>query len=352
MNNLLKKIVIPIIIGVFFVSSTLGGATLALATPGDEITYYLLTDHLGSVDVVLDEQGNVVERRDYLPYGHERATDETINAPATDPSFTGKDLDDETGLHYYEARYYDSNTGRFVSPDPLVFRVDQMKSEERNFFLSDPQNLNAYTYAKNNPLKYVDPDGEVAILAALVVATAFVATFMSSYQNVAAPDINSPPIHTRSEVEILGSMAVAEVTGAVFGYGVGRAVQKLGQFGFKTIAQLRQYRELVADGMNAQNAAKNVMKGFNNTVETMKSSPDIQKTLDRIAAGERHTHRNDGSIFRNDKNLLPEKAEGYYHEYVHPSQGVDGPGAQRIVTGKEGEIYYTPDHYKSFKKIE
>lgn len=45
------------------------------------------------------------------------------------------------------------------------------------------------------------------------------------------------------------------------------------------------------------------------------------------------------------------KEEGYYHEYVHPTEGVRGPGAHRIITGKEGEIYYTPDHYKTFFKI-
>jgi RHS repeat-associated protein len=66
-------------------------------------------------------------------------------------SYTGKELD-ASGLHYYEARYYDAVIGRFISPDPLY--LDQPTEG-----LEDPQSLNLYAYALNNPLKYIDPDG-------------------------------------------------------------------------------------------------------------------------------------------------------------------------------------------------
>lgn len=264
-----KKVAAPFITVIYLFTVLLNGIPFAHAQ--EEKVYYFLTDHLGSVDKVLDEEGNVVCDKDYLPYGNTRI--ENCTREDENYDFTGKEKDDETGLHYYGARYYDSNTGRFISSDPLLLRIDQMSPEERNRFLSDPQNLNAYTYAKNNPVKYVDPNGEVAILAALIVATAFVATFMSSYQNVSVPDINSPPIHTRSEAEILGSMAVAEVSGAVFGYGVGKVVQKVGQFGFKTISQLKAYRKLVVEGVDAKVAAKEVMNA---------SSSNVAKTKSRI----------------------------------------------------------------------
>ncbi len=136
------------------------GSSISYAAPGDETVYYLLEDHLGNIDVVLDEEGNVVERRDYLPYGEERVEVSEEGAPDTDYGFTGKEKDDETGLHYYGARYYDSTTGRFITSDPLLQRIDQMTPEERNQFLSDPQALNAYAYARNNPVRYVDKDGE------------------------------------------------------------------------------------------------------------------------------------------------------------------------------------------------
>ncbi|TEL31386.1 hypothetical protein IPC177_31060 [Pseudomonas aeruginosa] len=48
---------------------------------------------------------------------------------------------------------------------------------------------------------------------------------------------------------------------------------------------------------------------------------------------------------------LPVKPVGYYTEYVHPTPGVTGPGAQRIVVGKGGEMYCTADHYKTFIPI-
>jgi guanyl-specific ribonuclease Sa len=79
--------------------------------------------------------------------------------------------------------------------------------------------------------------------------------------------------------------------------------------------------------------------------------PDVKNTLARIKAGERHSHRNDGSVFQNKEGLLPSKPEGYYREWVHPTPGVQGPGAQRIVTGDEGEAYYSPDHYRTFLPV-
>ena len=110
--------------------------------------------------MVLDEQGDVVERRDYLPYGSERLTDSAPNAPKTDHKFTGKELDSETGLYYYGARYYDPVIGRFTSIDPLVLDEARMTNEDLLSILESPQKLNAYTYALNNPLRYLDPFGE------------------------------------------------------------------------------------------------------------------------------------------------------------------------------------------------
>lgn len=78
---------------------------------------------------------------------------------------------------------------------------------------------------------------------------------------------------------------------------------------------------------------------------------DLKPTLERIEAGEKHSHRNDGAVFQNREGRLPKKPSGYYHEYVHPTPNVSGPGPQRVILGGEGEVYYTSDHYKSFKRI-
>ena len=82
-----------------------------------------------------------------------------------------------------------------------------------------------------------------------------------------------------------------------------------------------------------------------------KGAIDLKPTLDRIERGEENQHRNDGTSFQNRENRLPRKPAGYYKEYVHPTKGEYGPGPQRVIIGKEGEVWYTPDHYKSFKKI-
>ena len=83
----------------------------------------------------------------------------------------------------------------------------------------------------------------------------------------------------------------------------------------------------------------------------MEGTVDLKPTLDRIKAGGTYPHKNDGSIFQNRNSPLPPQQPGYYTEYVHPTPGINGAGPQRIVTGKGGEIYYAPDHYATFIRV-
>ena len=109
---------------------------------------YYHTDALGSVRAVTDQAGNVVERHDYLPFGGEW----NPQGGEQPRRFAGKERDGETGLDYLGARYYASPTARFTSVDP-VFTFGE------NFV--DPQRWNRYHYARNNPLRYTDPDGRI-----------------------------------------------------------------------------------------------------------------------------------------------------------------------------------------------
>jgi guanyl-specific ribonuclease Sa len=79
---------------------------------------------------------------------------------------------------------------------------------------------------------------------------------------------------------------------------------------------------------------------------------DMGPTLDRINRGERLEFTHDGIVFQNRERQLPSKPAGYYHEYVHPTPGIAGPGPQRIVRGRNGETYYTPDHYRTFQRLD
>lgn len=82
-----------------------------------------------------------------------------------------------------------------------------------------------------------------------------------------------------------------------------------------------------------------------------KGDIDLAPTLERIKKGEKFPHRNDGAAFGNRERRLPQKPPGYYTEYVVPTPEVRGPGPQRLVLGEEGEVYYTADHYRTFKRV-
>ena len=132
------------------------------SAPAARETRYLTPDHLGSTRVVTDAGQGVLTRHDYLPFGEEigaalgnreRASGVTgYTASRTDgpaQKFTGKERDNESGLDYFQARYFSGAGGRFTSADAPF--ADQGAA--------DPQSWNLYTYTRNNPLKYVDPDG-------------------------------------------------------------------------------------------------------------------------------------------------------------------------------------------------
>ncbi|MFM7248713.1 MAG: ribonuclease domain-containing protein [Planctomycetaceae bacterium] len=82
-----------------------------------------------------------------------------------------------------------------------------------------------------------------------------------------------------------------------------------------------------------------------------RGSIDLAPTLERIAAGKRLRFPNDGATFQNRERRLPGRPAGYYREWVVPTSGESGPGPQRLVTGEDGEVWYTPDHYRSFRRI-
>ena len=76
-------------------------------------------------------------------------------------------------------------------------------------------------------------------------------------------------------------------------------------------------------------------------------------TINRIKNGQQHPFpKKDGSVFKNREGKLPEKENGYYKEYTVKTPETNDRGAKRIITGKNGEYYYTDDHYRTFAKIE
>jgi RHS repeat-associated protein len=113
--------------------------------PRGTTTYYV-TDHLGTAQMEFTGGGWPVWQGEFAPYGQEINSQATVNHY----KFTGKERDTESGLDYFGARYYGSSMGRFMSPDPSGLTYAD---------ITNPQSLNLYSYALNNPLKFIDPTG-------------------------------------------------------------------------------------------------------------------------------------------------------------------------------------------------
>jgi ribonuclease T1 len=78
---------------------------------------------------------------------------------------------------------------------------------------------------------------------------------------------------------------------------------------------------------------------------------EARETLKLINQGGPYPYERDGTVFGNFERLLPQRERGYYREYTVKTPGVKSRGARRIVAGKAGELYYTEDHYKSFRRV-
>lgn len=114
--------------------------------------YYIHKDHLGSYETITDEEGRVVEKLSFDPWGRRRNPDTWSyeNIPTNnlfDRGFTNHEHLDIFGLINMNGRVYDAWVGSFLSPDPILQAP------------ANSQNYNRYTYAMNNPLKYIDPSG-------------------------------------------------------------------------------------------------------------------------------------------------------------------------------------------------
>ena len=133
--------------------------------------YYYHSDHLGSASLISDYKGDEYQRIEYTPYG-ETWVEKTQNTGLEflPYKFTAKELDVETGLYYYGARYLDSKYSMWISTDPALGEYipkapinEEAKKHNQNLPGMGGEfntvNLNLYHYAANNPVKYTDPDG-------------------------------------------------------------------------------------------------------------------------------------------------------------------------------------------------
>lgn len=80
--------------------------------------------------------------------------------------------------------------------------------------------------------------------------------------------------------------------------------------------------------------------------------PEARAAVARIKQGGPHPYQRDGAVFSNYERRLPVRQRGYYREYTVQSPGARDRGPRRVVAGRNGEFYYTDDHYRTFRRIQ
>ena len=212
-------------------------------------TFYLFGDLLGSTRLVTDQSQAVATRYDYLPFGRLLSAGDggrTVAMGYRDlgqgldsqfpHKFTGKERDAETGLDYFGARYLSGAQGRFTSPDPFNPMIDfaaQSDDEDDlaearirfNDYIGNPQHWNRYTYGLNNPLKYVDRDGQIPVLAIAAAAYGLYELGSTAYDAYTAYRTLRDPRATAAERSIVTGGFLLGAVGPGGGYGTaGRAL--------------------------------------------------------------------------------------------------------------------------------
>ena len=115
----------------------------------EKMQYYYHPDHLGSSSYITNLDGEVAQHIEYVPFG-EVFIEERNNTWNTPYLFNAKEFDEETGMYYYGARYYEPRLSLWMSVDSLQEKYP---------------NISTYCYAANNPIKFIDSDGRKLLFA-------------------------------------------------------------------------------------------------------------------------------------------------------------------------------------------
>ena len=135
------------------------GNVMPQKLPEDNFVYFYHPDHVGSTSYVTDYDGALYEHVQYFPFG-ETWVSEQSNTERLPYLFTSKELDEETALYYFGARYYDPRTSVWQSTDPALVNYLAERGEGGVFA---PLNLSPYIYAWHSPLLLIDPDGRQVV---------------------------------------------------------------------------------------------------------------------------------------------------------------------------------------------
>jgi RHS repeat-associated protein len=235
-----------------------GGRHLATYSGGASgATYFIHADWLGTERARSTVAGAVCETMTSLPFGDGLAT----NGSCGDPSplhFTGKQHDAETNLDDFGARYYSSSFGRFMTIDPVV--ISKAKT-------LDPQQLNAYAYARGNPLRFLDPDGQEINLGGLSEGDR--KALIAQFERLTGLTLHYNP--QTGKLEVVGDPSKVSGGSATFRNGLLAAIGSKDVF---NVLDRTEYKgQVVSIGLYDKDA-KTVVLDFKNIASVEQNHPD------------------------------------------------------------------------------
>jgi RHS repeat-associated protein len=205
---------------------------------GTEQMYYFINNLQGTPIYIIDEGNRTVERIQVDPFGNMEQMQGIFNEEL---NFTGKKLDPVTGLFYFNQRYYDPDLGRFITEDPAG------------------QGLNPYAYCANNPLMYVDPDGEfwwfVGAIVDCAIKGAISGAFIGGSMGAISAVVNNEDFFSSIWDGAMGGAITGAISGGITGgikHLAGGAINGISGFAGNSLGMGNgAMSSLVSDGMRA-----------------------------------------------------------------------------------------------------
>ena len=169
--------------------------------------YFYHPDHLGSSSYITDREGRITQHTEYIAFG-EVLFEEHSTSKTMPYLFNGKELDQETNLTYFGARYLDMKTSLWLNTDPLsgynpIQETEHYIDGQHNNGVFNPMNHNTYGYTYNNPIIYIDPNGKQTYFdAGALIQQQLNSTWNTIVEKIVSPFRYTPTRDTKGNIVI------------------------------------------------------------------------------------------------------------------------------------------------------
>ena len=248
----------------------LNGGVISIkdASTGQRRFYYTMADHQGSITHVLDEDGSIVFTATYDAWGRQTVTH---NAIGMYRGYCGHEMLNSLGLIHMNGRVYDPILGRFLSPDNYVQQPD------------NSQNFNRYSYCLNNPLKYIDKDGNSFSLIATAAIMGGALAGVTYASTMILPDASW---NTKTFIKSIGIGATAAALNAATAsigkiFPVSEAASKFfNSYGYKLITQVTN--SIITNSLFGEHPSLRQIAGIIISSAFATSLPTFQATSENV----------------------------------------------------------------------